>query len=116
MLVVWEPVLRTDIAAPLTSVLGLLRDLRAQPYWDPGRIVSADFVRAFNEDPTRYGRDERFPPDFVAWDVVAVFEAPARWDRGVPAPAFYDGPVVGAIDAARTAIAAALSGARAASR
>jgi hypothetical protein len=103
--VVWEPVLKTDIAAPLTSVLGLIKDRRVRQYWDPGRIVSADLVRTFNQNPARYGRDEDLPPGFVAWDLVAVFAKDAHWERDLPVPVQYDGPVVHAIDATRTAIA-----------
>ena len=102
--VVWEPVLRTDVAPPLTGVLGRIRDRRVVQYWDPERFVSADLVRAVNEDPKRYGREEALPQDFIAWDLVAVFEKDARWDRNVPPPAYYDGPVVHAIEGAKAAI------------
>ena len=55
--VVWEPVLKTDIAAPLTRVLGLLDDERVVQYWDPDRVISTELVRSVNETPARYGRD-----------------------------------------------------------
>jgi hypothetical protein len=103
--VVWEPVLKSDIAAPRNSVLGLLKDRRVTQYWDPHRVVSFDLVRSVNENPARYGRDETLPPGFVAWDLVAVFAKDARWERDLPIPVHYDGPVVEAIDATRTAIA-----------
>jgi len=108
VLVVWEPVLKTDVAAPLTRVLGLLEDGRVTQYWDPDRIISTDLVRSVNETPARYGRDEALPPGFIAWDVVAVFSSTAKWEHDPPAPAHYDGPVVHAIDGARQAIAAEL--------
>jgi hypothetical protein len=104
VLVVWEPVLKSDIAPPLTRVLGLLQDRRVKQYWDPGRVVSADFVRSVNEAPARYGFDGALPPDFVAWDLVAVFAPAARWDPDLPVPSYSGGPVVGSIDAARIAI------------
>lgn len=110
----WEPVLKTDIAAPSTRVLGLLRDRRVVQYWDPARVLSADMVRSANEDPARYGLEGPLPPDFIAWDVVAVFAKAARWDRDLPAPAYYGTPVVDSIDAARKALAAELAGAPAA--
>lgn len=114
--VVWEPVLKSDIAAPLTRVLGLLNDRRVTQYWDPDRVISADVVRSVNEDPTRYRREEKLPPGFISWDVVAVFATSARWERDLPVPVHYDGPVVYAIDATREAIAAQLAGARSQSR
>jgi hypothetical protein len=102
--IVWEPVLKTDLATPLTQVLALLPDRRVVQYWDPGRVLSADLVRAVNEQPGRFGRDEALPPRFIAWDVVAVFGGAADWDRSLPVPAYYGGPVVDVIDATRDAI------------
>lgn len=107
--VVWEPVLRTDIAPPTNRVLGLLDDRRVIQYWDPDLVVSADMVRSANENPSRYGLEEAFPPGFVAWDLMAVFGKSARWDKDLPPPAYYEGPVVQAIDGAREAILKELS-------
>ena len=109
VLVVWEPVLKSDVAAPLTRVLGLLHDRRVAQYWDPGRVVSTDLVRTVNKNPGSYGRDEPLPPGFVAWDVVAVFSTTARWEHDVPMPAYYGGPVRDVIDDTRNAITGALA-------
>lgn len=102
--VVWEPVLKTDIAPPTNWVLGLLDDRRVIQYWDPDLVVSTDIVRSANENPSRYGLEQPFPAGFVAWDVIAVFGKPARWDKDLPPPIYDDGPVVQAIDGARKAI------------
>jgi hypothetical protein len=104
VLAVWEPVLITDISPPTTTVLGLLGDPRASQYWDPGRAVSGDIVGAVNAHPARYGMDERLPPDFIAWDVVAVFASDARWDHELPPPAYYGGPVEDVIEEARRSL------------
>jgi hypothetical protein len=112
--VVWEPVLKTDIAAPLSRVLGLLSDKRVEQYWDPGRVLSGDLVRSVNANPVKYGRQEPLPDGFIAWDVVAVFGKSVHWEHDLPAPAHYGGPVVHAIDKTRDAIAAQLVGAPAA--
>jgi hypothetical protein len=109
--VVWEPVLESDIAAPATRVLGLLGDRRVSQYWDPDQVVSADLVRSVNEDLARYRREEKFPPSFVAWDFVAVFAKSAHWERDLPVPVYYGGPVVEAIDATRTSLAVELAAA-----
>ena len=105
---IWEPVIRTDIAPPVTGVLSLLEDPRVKQYWDPMRIVSADMVRAVNADPPRYALEKALSPEFIAWDVVAVFGKDARWERDLPVPAHYGNPVVGAIGETRTAITDAL--------
>ena len=102
--VVWEPVLKTDVAAPLTGVLGLLKDRRVIQYWDPDLVLSADLVRAANGDPARYGLEEPFPPGFIAWDLVAVFGKSARWEGDLPVPAYYGGPVVDVIEETRKAL------------
>ena len=106
--VVWEPVLTTDFAAPVTQVLGLLDDPRVTQYWDPDQVVSADIVRAVNEDPSGYGLKEALPPGFIAWDVVAVFASSARWEHDLPHPAHYAGPVAYEIEGTRKALADAL--------
>lgn len=116
VLVVWEPVLRTDIAPPMTRVLGLVGDGRVAQYWDPERIVSDDIVRAVNRDPARFGLEEDLSPEFVVWDVVAVFAASNRWESDFPAPAYYGGPVVNVVDAAKQAIAEQLAAAPATKR
>ena len=109
VLVVWEPLLPTDFGPPLTSVLGLVQDRRAIQFWDADLSLSADILRSVNADPGRYGFDERLPDDFVVWDVVAVFGRSVRWERDLPVPKFYDGPVERAIDATRQALAAELA-------
>ncbi len=108
----WEPVLLSDIAAPLSTVLGLIRDQRVTQYWDPDRVVSAEFVRSVNANPARYGFDDPLPPEYIAWDNVAVFQRSARWGHDSPVPAFTSGPVIDAIAATRVAIATELAAAR----
>jgi hypothetical protein len=108
VMVVWEPVLKTDFAAPLNRVLGLLHDPRVAQHWDPERILSTDLVRSVNENPSRYGREEPLPADFIAWDVVAVFGRDARWDGNLPPPMHYDGPVIEAMEETRKSIALGL--------
>jgi len=107
--VVWEPVLRSDVAAPPTMLLGLLDDPRVAQYWDPGRVVSEDFVRTVNANPARYRLEEPLPPGFIAWDAVAVFGGDARWEDDLPVPAYYGGPVVEVMKEARESIAQQLA-------
>lgn len=107
--VVWEPVLFTDVSEPVSKVLGLLDDPRIVQYWDAGLVVSADIVRAVNENPPLYGRDEPLPPDFIAWDVVAIFDPSAQWQRNLPPPAYYGGPVEDVLPETRKALVDALA-------
>jgi hypothetical protein len=103
-------VLLTDVAPPSSGTMKLLDDARVSQYWDPARVVSDDIVRAVNLEPARYGLDERLPADFIAWDVVAVFAPSSKWDRDLPPPAYYGGPVEDVISETRTALAGTLAG------
>jgi hypothetical protein len=103
--VVWEPVLPTDLGPPFERVLARAHDPRVRQYWDPQRTLSQDLVRAFNAAPQRYGMDEPLDPDFIAWDLVIVFDPTAQWERDVPPPHYYGGPVEDVVEDARKAIA-----------
>ena len=106
VLVVWEPVLPTDVAPPTTTTLGLVHDPRAMQYWDEGRALSTDLVRSMMANPQHYGVDEHeFSADTVVWDAVAVFPAGTQWERDLPVPAFMDFPVVQAVDGLRSSLA-----------
>lgn len=108
MQVVWEPVLKTDVASPLTQALRLAKDRRVTQFWDPGRLLSEEIVRNVNAEPGRFGFDEPLPADFVVWDVLAVFDQGAVWDQRLPAPAYYGGAVAEVIEEARLALARVL--------
>jgi len=112
--IIWEPVLLTDVAPPLTRVLAMVEDRSATQYWDPGRIVSTELVRAARAEPGRYRVEREFPPGFIAWDVVLVYDRDALWESEPPVPRHYDDPVVAAIDSTREALHAALDGGAAA--
>ena len=104
MFVVWEPVLPTDVVGPSSRTLARIDDPRAAQYWDPELAVSTDLVRGVNADPSRFGLEEPFPEDHVAWDLIVVFERGARWDATLPVAVFHGFPVVESIDDAREAI------------
>lgn len=107
-IVVWEPVLATDVSAPFSSVLALLPDARVAQFWDPERTLSRDIVRAVATDPRRYGFEKALSEDFIVWDVVAVFGADAQWSLDLPVPSYYDGPVYAATIGLQRAIEDAL--------
>ena len=103
-MVVWVPVLGTDVAPPFTSVLRLIGDHRVSQFWDPELALSQDIVRAVREDPSRYGFEEALPEDYIVWDVVAVFGADDQWSSDLPVPAYYGGPVYTVTDELREAL------------
>jgi hypothetical protein len=106
LFVVWEPVIRTDIAPPTSSVMGKLRDTRAAQFWDPKRLVSDALIG------TARAHLERLPPGdevpSVIWDAVLIYGPEARWDERIPFPAYYGGPVESVMDEAKRALSAEL--------
>ena len=95
VLVVWEPALPFDWAAPSTASLQRITDARATQYWDKARLVS----HAMGE------HDE----DSVVWDHIAVYAPGATWNQGPPAALYADGPVLEVKELAQAAIVRALA-------
>src|SRR5262249_43919776 len=87
--VIWEPILPSDLAPPDSAPLARLTDPRAQHYWDPKLLVSAEVVKSWRAR----GVPEGAPADAKAWDRALVFQEGARWDDMLPAPVFDDGPI-----------------------
>ena len=83
VLVVWEPVLLTDVAPPTSGDLARCHDGRARQFWDERGLVS--HALGETEGPRRNG---------VAWDYVAMYPPGVTWDERLPAPAYQGGPVV----------------------
>ena len=88
--VIWEPVLPTDLGAPLTMTLRRVSDLRGSQYWDKEHLVSR-----------LLGEQDR---SSVVWDYVAVYEPGKLWDQAPPQPASSGVPVIRAIGGTRDEI------------
>ena len=101
VLIVWEPVLLTDVGPPVSSVLSLVSDKRAVQFWDEDRSLSHFMVRSATEDPSLLAQGHSVTPDMIVWDVVAVFPPGASWGA-LPRPSYYGGPVVDVIDEVRS--------------
>jgi hypothetical protein len=105
VLVVWEPVLWSDLAPPLSAVLSQIPDLRAIQSWDPHRTLSEEIVRAVSGRETELPCVGSISADTIVWDVVAIFPPGVRWDARPPAPAYCGYPVLYEIDQLRTQLA-----------
>ena len=95
VLVVWEPVIFSDIAPPTNFALSRITDTRAAQFWDHDLALS----RAMG------GRD-----DEILWDFVALYTAAARWEGAPPEPVVSGGPVVHAIEEVGSALTAMAAG------
>ena len=104
-LVVWEPVLPTDVGPPTSSVLSKLRDERADQFWDPSRVMSDRVLRAARQGVPAFAifRGEQR----AAWDLVAVYPPGVRWQGDLPAPVYCGNPVVESLDSLRARLASA---------
>ena len=98
---VWEPILPTDMAPPITSVLGRLRDRRVQQYWDPHHLLAKRMAEDAREpQPTQ----ECCVRGGSLWDLVAVYPTGVSWTDRMPAATVFNGPIVDAMAAIEAAL------------
>ncbi len=88
--VIWEPVLVTDLAAPSTSALARIPDIRASQYWDKNRALSH-----------LLGEHDR---STVVWDHIAVYTPGTLWQDTLPQPVYSSNPVRDVINGAKDAV------------
>jgi hypothetical protein len=101
---VWQPMLATDLAPPITAVLRRVSDRRAQQYWDPDHLVAKQLAADARPPQPEPDCCER---NGVLWDLAAVYAKGARWDERMPPAILFNGSVVDAADAIATAVSAA---------
>ena len=77
VLVVWEPLLKTDNYAEAQKMADLIPDRRAIHYWEPERILGLG-----------YGKQLSLPKDLnFAVDMILLFDPGVAWsDAGLPTP------------------------------
>ena len=93
--VIWEPVIWTDAFRPSDPVLTrYLGGARATHYWDPGKSLSVEILRAgwTRKYAVRGG------PTGTVWDWVACYPPGVRWEKDFPDPAQQGFPVVDAAE------------------
>ena len=101
VLVVWEPILITDIAPPISAVLGRLSDRRVRQFWDPDHLLSAQMRKdARPPQPTEECCDRRGH----LWDMAAVYPPGPTWTDRLPVATVFNGPVVDVIDSLTAAL------------
>lgn len=94
VLIVWEPVLHTDIASPTTSTLARVGDARVAQFWDPLRLLSARLLPVLQADPGPVIGKPSLVTEDPVWDFVGVYAPGVRWSDPPPAPSFKGAPVV----------------------
>lgn len=94
VLVIWEPVIVTDLGPPSARVLRRADDPRAAHFWDPDRLVSQAAVRTAMAHRERFSLGDDVDENTIAWDIVAIFPPGIRWEDAFPLPDWYGAPVV----------------------
>jgi hypothetical protein len=92
---VWEPILITDLARPISAVLHRMADPRVRQYWDRGHLLS-----------DRMNKDARPPqpaPECCErrgylFDVAAVYQPGATWTDRLPTATVFNGAVIDIAD------------------
>lgn len=67
-------------------------------FWDPGKWASPRMMARATRIVRARGEEPDFAPDAIAWDLIALFPAGIAWEEPFPAPTWWDGPVVEALE------------------
>ena len=112
VLVVWEPVIATDLGPPPPWVLSEVRDVRAAQFWDRRRVLSDALSAGAKSDPSGplSAASKEIGP--VIWDYIAFFPPGVKWETSAPSPTTWYFPVVHHMDEVRADLAAAGDGRR----
>lgn len=92
VLLVWEPVIVTDLGPPTGSTLSRVPDGRVVQFWDRKRHLSRRITGTHEEEG-------------IVWDYVAVYPPGVRWEgESFPVPVFSASPVVDGLDGLRAGL------------
>jgi len=104
VVVVWEPVIESDLGPPTDGGRAPLADPRVTELWDPEHLASRELLAAARADPEHFPSGDTVAGQGVAWDLIALFPPGARWEARPPRPDYFGAPVVEAIAGARRAL------------
>jgi hypothetical protein len=93
VIVVWEPILPSDISPPGAAILARLSDLRAQQLYDPKHLIAGELAKTIAKYP-QSPRPACCIRSGFYWDLIAVIPKGGLWGDALPAVEFIDGPVV----------------------
>ena len=98
---VWQPMLPTDVAAPMSRTLARLSDPRVRQYWDPDHLLAKQLkadARPPQTEPeccTRQG---------ILWDLMGIYPTGEQWTDKIPVASFFNGTVVDVVDGLNKAL------------
>lgn len=93
VLVVWEPILVTDWAPPRSGTLARIPDARVRQFWDRHHLIAEELRRSLKAHPGMPDPACCIDKGFY-WDVAVLYPPQQTWTSTLPAPIFWEGPVV----------------------
>ena len=103
MLVVWEPILLTDLRAPTKGTLARIPDRRVRQFWDPHHEVSRALSRMAKLRLSGGSNTGTDTSSGVHWDEAIVYAPHSKWED-LPTPLFWRGPVYRSISGLTAAV------------
>jgi hypothetical protein len=94
VMVIWLPVIASDVGPPTDEVRAPLQDPRVIEFWDPNRWASPRMMNRAARRMRDRGEEPAFGPEAIAWDLIALYPAGVTWEEPFPAPSWWSGPVV----------------------
>ncbi len=107
VLLVWEPVMATDLDAPRTRDLALLSDRRAEQFWDRDHLIEKELKSMVDVKSLPVIGKRELIAGPVLWDCALVFPSGQRWQSGQLRPSFAGAPAVLAASKLNSAIESA---------
>jgi len=98
VLVIWLPVIWSDLGPPKEKVRLPLQDPRVIEFWDPHLWASPRMMERVAMMRRAQGEAFEFDPDEIAWDVIGLFPAGVVWEDPFPTPTWHDGPVADVLE------------------
>ena len=93
-MIVWEPVLESDWAPPITGTMGRIFDTRVAQFYDKKLLVSALAQPELLKEAAPKVADKSLINGKIVWDYVAVYSRGAAWHgTNMPVPSFKAAPV-----------------------
>jgi len=93
--------LPTDWAAPASSALGRLSDVRVQQYWDPNHLLATEMK---NDARAPQPEQDCCVRSGILWDLAAVYAPGSTWSERMPTATVFNGPVVDVTEAIEGAL------------
>lgn len=103
MLVVWEPILLTDLRAPTRGTLARMPARRVRQFWDPHHEVSKALSRMASLRLSGGSNTGTDTSSGFHWDEAIVYASHSKWGDS-PTPLFWRGPVYRSISGLAVAL------------